>query len=71
LISGHESKKGLEIDPHLSLDVVKQAYPEAVQSVSIDRTPNNAGDHRPVRVLVPLWEVNLFAPEPFWTSIGI
>jgi hypothetical protein len=45
---------------------VKQAYPEAVQSVSVDRTPNNARNHRPVRVLVPLWEFNhSFSDRPF------
>ena len=52
----------MEIDLHVSLDVVKQAYPEAVQSVRIDRTPNNARNHRPVRVFVPLWESNLLGP---------
>jgi hypothetical protein len=35
LISGHESKKSLEIYQHLSLDAVEQAYQEAVQRVSI------------------------------------
>jgi hypothetical protein len=35
LISGHESKKSLEIYQHLSLDAVEQAYQEAVQGVSI------------------------------------
>jgi integrase/recombinase XerD len=35
LISGHESKKSLEIYQHLSLGAVEQAYQEAVQSVSI------------------------------------
>jgi integrase/recombinase XerD len=35
LISGHESKKSLEIYQHLSLGAVEQAYQEAVQGVSI------------------------------------
>ena len=35
LISGHESKKSLEIYQHLSLSAVEQAYQEAVQGVSI------------------------------------
>ena len=35
LISGHESKKSLEIYQHISLDAVEQAYQEAVQSVTI------------------------------------
>ena len=35
LISGHESKKGLQIYQHLSLGAVEQAYQEAVQGVSI------------------------------------
>jgi site-specific recombinase XerD len=35
LISGHESKKSLEIYQHLSLDAVEQAYQEALQRVSI------------------------------------
>ena len=35
LISGHESKKSLEIYQHLSLENVEQAYQEAVRSVGI------------------------------------
>jgi integrase/recombinase XerD len=35
LISGHESKKSLEIYQHLSLGAVEQAYQEAVQGVSV------------------------------------
>jgi hypothetical protein len=35
LISGHESKKSLEIYQHLSLSAVEQAYQEAIQGVSI------------------------------------
>jgi hypothetical protein len=35
LISGHESKKSLEIYQHLSLDAVEQAYQEALQRVII------------------------------------
>jgi integrase/recombinase XerD len=35
LISGHESKKSLEIYQHLSLDAVELAYQEALQRVSI------------------------------------
>lgn len=35
LISGHESKKSLEIYQHLSLKNVEQAYQEAVRSVGI------------------------------------
>jgi site-specific recombinase XerD len=35
LISGHESKKSLEIYQHLSLDAVKEAYQEAVQSITL------------------------------------
>jgi integrase/recombinase XerD len=35
LISGHESKKSLEVYQHLSLESVEQAYQEAVRSVGI------------------------------------
>jgi integrase/recombinase XerD len=35
LISGHESKKSLEVYQHLSLNAVEKAYQEAVQGVSI------------------------------------
>jgi integrase/recombinase XerD len=35
LISGHESKKSLEVYQHLSLDAVEEAYQEAVQWVGI------------------------------------
>ncbi len=35
LISGHESKKSLEVYQHLSLESVEQAYQEAVQSIGI------------------------------------
>jgi len=35
LISGHESKKSLEIYQHISLDAVEQAHQRAVQSVTI------------------------------------
>jgi integrase/recombinase XerD len=35
LISGHESKKSLEIYQHLALNTVEQAYQEAVRSISI------------------------------------
>jgi hypothetical protein len=35
LISGHDSKKSLEIHQHLSLDAVERAYQEALQRVSI------------------------------------
>jgi site-specific recombinase XerD len=35
LISGHESKKSLEIYQHLSLDAVKDAYQEAVQAIAL------------------------------------
>jgi site-specific recombinase XerD len=33
LISGHETKKSLEVYQHLSLESVKNAYQNAVQSV--------------------------------------
>ncbi|MBD3557520.1 tyrosine-type recombinase/integrase [Planktothrix sp. FACHB-1355] len=36
LISGHESKKSLEIYQHLSLKNVEQAYQDAVKSLGID-----------------------------------
>jgi len=36
LISGHESKKSLEIYQHLSLKNVEQAYQDAVKSMSIE-----------------------------------
>ena len=42
LITRHESKNGLEIDPPLPLDAMEQAYREAVQGVSIRWTPNDA-----------------------------
>jgi integrase/recombinase XerD len=35
LISGHESKKSLEVYQHLSLESVDEAYQDAVQSVGI------------------------------------
>ena len=35
LISGHESKKSLEVDQHLSLDAVEDAYQEAVQDIGL------------------------------------
>jgi integrase/recombinase XerD len=35
LISGHESKKSLEIYQHLSLDAVEDAYQEAVQAIGL------------------------------------
>ncbi len=35
LISGHESKKSLEIYQHLSLDAVESAYQDAVQTIKI------------------------------------
>lgn len=35
LISGHESKKGLEVYRHLSLGSVEEAYRQAVQSVGL------------------------------------
>jgi integrase/recombinase XerD len=35
LISGHESKKSLEVYQHLSLDAVEKAYQEAIQWVGI------------------------------------
>ena len=37
LISGHESKKSLEVYQHLSLESVDKAYQDAVQSVGIQR----------------------------------
>ena len=35
LISGHETKKSLEVYQHLSLESVKNAYQNAVQSVGV------------------------------------
>jgi site-specific recombinase XerD len=35
LISGHESKRSLEVYQHLSLDTVEEAYQEAVQSLKL------------------------------------
>jgi len=35
LISGHESKKSLEVYQHLSLDTVEDAYQEAVQNIGL------------------------------------
>jgi site-specific recombinase XerD len=35
LISGHQSKKSLEIYQHLSLDAVEGAYQDAVQAIAI------------------------------------
>jgi len=35
LISGHESKKSLEVYQHLSLDTVEDAYQEAVENISL------------------------------------
>ena len=37
LISGHESKKSLEVYQHLSLESVDKAYQDAVQSVGTCR----------------------------------
>ena len=35
LISGHESKKSLEVYQHLALNTVEHAYQEAVRSISL------------------------------------
>lgn len=35
LISGHQSKKNLEVYQHLSLESVDRAYQDAVQTVGI------------------------------------
>ena len=35
LISGHESKKSLEVYQHLSLDTVAEAYHEVMESVGV------------------------------------
>lgn len=35
LISGHESKKSLEVYQHLSLDTVEPAYQKAVESLGL------------------------------------
>jgi hypothetical protein len=35
LISGHESKKSLEVYQHLSLQSVEQAYQDAVKTLEI------------------------------------
>ena len=35
LISGHQSKKSLEVYQHLALDTVEDAYQEAVQSLGL------------------------------------
>ena len=35
LISGHESKRSLEVYQHLFLDTVEEAYQEAVQSLRL------------------------------------
>ena len=35
LISGHESKRSLEVYQHLSLDAVEDAYQEAVQDIGL------------------------------------
>jgi integrase/recombinase XerD len=35
LISGHESKKGIEVYQHLSLKNVEQAYQEAVKTLEV------------------------------------
>ena len=35
LISGHESKKSLEVYQHLSLQAVEQAYQQALRAVEI------------------------------------
>ena len=35
LISGHESKRSLEVYQHLSLETVEEAYQEAVQSIGL------------------------------------
>jgi site-specific recombinase XerD len=35
LISGHESKRSLEVYQHLSLDTVEEAYQEAVRSIGL------------------------------------
>jgi hypothetical protein len=35
LISGHESKKSLEVYQHLSLDTVEDAYQEAVHNIGL------------------------------------
>lgn len=35
LISGHESKKSLEVYQHLSMDTVEEAYQETIQSIGL------------------------------------
>ena len=35
LISGHESKKSLELYQHLALHTVERAYQEAIRSITI------------------------------------
>ena len=35
LISGHETKKSLEVYQHLSLDTVEAAYQEVMKSVGV------------------------------------
>ena len=35
LISGHESKRSLEVYPHLSLETVEEAYQEVMKSVGV------------------------------------
>ena len=35
LLSGHESKKSLEVYQHLSLESVDKAYQDAVQTIGI------------------------------------
>ena len=58
LISGHESKKSLEIYQHLAVGAVEQAYQEAVQGGQHLMDTQRCQNHGPVRLLVPLLEFN-------------
>jgi Phage integrase family len=62
LISGHESKKSLEVYQHLSLESVDKAYQDAVQSVGIQR--DFCGTLRTFVGLTPLLATRGREPHP-------
>jgi hypothetical protein len=58
LISGHESKKSLEIYQHLAVGAVEQAF-RRLSTGSASNGHPTIQNHWPVRLLVPLLEFNL------------
>ena len=66
MISGHETKKSLELYQHLSLESVKNAYQNAVQSVGV-----SAGYLISVKVLVLCWKLTNIVRFPKYRGSGM